>query len=790
MNYLKKSVIRKIVFVSIISIIISMSILTYLIVDNTFKAMKESNENTIYKEISLLIENINTFNKVAKTDATKMGDIFVDMLGEIEVDKNEKVIVGNINTPIITINKEILNLNFKLVDKFTEITKGSVATIFVRDGDEFIRISTSLKKEDGTRAIGTKLNKNHPGYKNVIEGKEYLGKATLFGKNYMTKYIPIKKDGEVIAIAFIGSDITNDLKELTDTISSKQIGQTGYYYIINSKEGNKYAEFLVHPTLKGKSGLTLADEKGFYFVKEMLKNKDGILNYYWKGFEKFVVYKSFEEWHWLVVGGVDSHEILDKANKIMYMTILLAILTLVFISFAIFITLKISLSSLNKIKNGLLSFFDYLNRKSDTVEKIAVNSEDEFGIMAAVINENIEKTQKSIEEDRKLIDETITVLGEFEQGDLCQRLNLSVNNPALMELKSVLNKMADNLENNIDNVLNILEQYSNYNYLNKIPTKDLKEHLLKLASGVNELGTSITSMLIENKANGLTLDESSNILLENVDKLNDSSTEAASSLEETAAALEEITSNIRHNTENIAKMAQFSSEVNKSATQGEALANQTTNAMEDINTQVTAINDAIIVIDQIAFQTNILSLNAAVEAATAGEAGKGFAVVAQEVRNLASRSAEAAKEIKALVENATLKANEGKNIASNMINGYKLLNENISHTTGLISDIENASKEQLLGIEQINDAVNQLDQQTQKNAMVASEAHDIAVLTDEIAKLVVSNANAKEFDGKNSVRAKEIKRKNNHTSQIKNEPDKKINYQTFKDKNEGEWESF
>ena len=104
------------------------------------------------------------------------------------------------------------------------------------------------------------------------------------------------------------------------------------------------------------------------------------------------------------------------------------------------------------------------------------------------------------------------------------------------------------------------------------------------------------------------------------------------------------------------------------------------------------INDSISVIDQIAFQTNILSLNAAVEAATAGEAGKGFAVVAAEVRNLASRSAEAAKEIKAIVENATSKANQGKDIANNMIDGYKQLNQNISQTINLISDIEMSSK--------------------------------------------------------------------------------------------------
>ena len=249
----------------------------------------------------------------------------------------------------------------------------------------------------------------------------------------------------------------------------------------------------------------------------------------------------------------------------------------------------------------------------------------------------------------------------------------------------------------------------------------------------------------------LTLSESSNILLSNVNELNLSSNKAATSLEETAAALEEITSNIRNNTENIAKMARYSNEVTQSSAHGENLANQTTISMDEINTQVNAINEAITVIDQIAFQTNILSLNAAVEAATAGEAGKGFAVVAQEVRNLASRSAEAAKEIKELVLNATTKANQGKNIAENMIDGYRQLNENIKQTIDLITDIEMASKEQLVGIEQINDAVNQLDQQTQQNANIASQAHDVAIKTDEISKLIIVKANEKKFIGKDET---------------------------------------
>ncbi|OCL84851.1 Methyl-accepting chemotaxis protein II [Arcobacter porcinus] len=429
------------------------------------------------------------------------------------------------------------------------------------------------------------------------------------------------------------------------------------------------------------------------------------------------------------------------------------------VSIAFFIVLSIIISnsiikSINNFKSGLLSFFLYLNRETNEIKLLDDTSLDEFGQMAKVVNQNILKTQKGIEEDRKLIDETIAVLSEFESGDLCQRLNIEISNPALMELKYVLNKMADNLEKNIDNILDILEQYSKYNYLNKINQKGLKEHLLKLANGVNNLGNSITEMLVENKNNGLTLEDSSTILLANVDKLNLSSNEAATSLEETAAALEEITSNIRNNTNSISQMASLSKSVTSSATSGENLANKTNNSMDEINTQVSSINEAIEVIDQIAFQTNILSLNAAVEAATAGEAGKGFAVVAQEVRNLANRSAEAASEIKRIVEEATVKANEGKEIARDMIDGYKDLNNNISKTMNLISDIQNASNEQLLGIEQINDAVNELDRQTQQNAMVATQTHDIALSTDKIAKLIVKNTNDKEFLGKNEINTK------------------------------------
>ncbi|RXJ87640.1 hypothetical protein CRU87_10210 [Aliarcobacter trophiarum LMG 25534] len=158
------------------------------------------------------------------------------------------------------------------------------------------------------------------------------------------------------------------------------------------------------------------------------------------------------------------------------------------------------------------------------------------------------------------------------------------------------------------------------------------------------------------------------------------------------------------------------------------------------------MNDAITKIYKIAFQTNILSLNAAVEAATAGEAGKGFTVVAQEVRNLANRSAEAAKEIKELVEDANLKANDGKKVSDEMIVGYKDLNNQITETITILENGSSASKEQMTGIEQIEDAVTMLDKVTQENASEANQVRTIANDVSKMANELVNDAKNKQFN--------------------------------------------
>ena len=296
-------------------------------------------------------------------------------------------------------------------------------------------------------------------------------------------------------------------------------------------------------------------------------------------------------------------------------------------------------------------------------------------------------------------------------------------------------------------ILRVVSSYANDDFTDNIKVVDkYKDDMKFLMESINKLGSSLERNAKSNFINGQTLEENSSIMTSSMNNLASKANDQAASLEETAAALEEITSITRNNAENATKMATLGQIVKKSVSTGESLASKTANSMDEINEKVNSINEAISVIDQIAFQTNILSLNAAVEAATAGEAGRGFAVVAAEVRNLANRSADAAREIKNLVQEATMKANDGKMVSADMIDGYKELNKNISETIHIIEDVSKASKEQMTGIEQINDAVNMLDRVTQENASESNHVKTIAISVSQLAHELLVDAKSKKFN--------------------------------------------
>lgn len=195
----------------------------------------------------------------------------------------------------------------------------------------------------------------------------------------------------------------------------------------------------------------------------------------------------------------------------------------------------------------------------------------------------------------------------------------------------------------------------------------------------------------------------------------------ASSLEETAASLEEITSTVKQNSDNAQQARQLATGSRDVAEKGGSVVGEAVQAMKEINESSKRIADIITTIDEIAFQTNLLALNAAVEAARAGEQGRGFAVVAAEVRNLAQRSASAAKEIKILINDSVRKVDNGSSLVNRSGETLSEIVNSVKRVTDIVSEIAAASREQLVGIEQVNKAVSQMDRVTQGNASQTEE---------------------------------------------------------------------
>ncbi|XOB61634.1 cache domain-containing protein [Campylobacterota bacterium DY0563] len=559
--------------------------------------------------------------------------------------------------------------------------------------------------------------------------------------------------GWVIGTGEYVSDVSASLKkEALKSIANMRYGKSGYFWINDS-----HPNMIMHPikpALDGKDLSKVKDPAGKFLFNEMVEvsktdKKSGLVEYMWEKpgkdepQKKYSYVTKFEPWDWIIGTGAYVDDIEENILKMQEQTdeeireIVIFVLVYTLISGLVVLGIFSFM-----VKRAIINPLEDLNNAIETVasdsshnSQIDKKSDDEIGKVVDSFNAYIKKLQDGFEEDAKVIAEVEDVIQKVNNGFYVYKVQKTSSNPLVMKLKDSINTMISGTNQKLEEINKTLIEYGNSNFDYKSAAVDHSSSngiIGSIYTSTRLLGGTISEFLAMITSTGEKLDGDTGVLSSSSTKLSTSANEQAASLEETAAAVEEITSIIKSSNEKVNRMSVLANDLSKSATDGENLASKTTKAMEDIDQQVNAINEAITVIDQIAFQTNILSLNAAVEAATAGEAGKGFAVVAQEVRNLASRSAEAAKEIKDLVESATTKANEGKSIADNMISGYGDLNNKVSETISLITDVTTASKEQESGIVQINDAVNSLDRATQVNA---SSATQISNLASEVSKL-------------------------------------------------------
>ena len=443
----------------------------------------------------------------------------------------------------------------------------------------------------------------------------------------------------------------------------------------------------------------------------------------------------------------------DEAKYDLIYSIAIAIIAVISVFVITSLLFHKILQSLKSVENGLKSFFDFLNQKISTTEKITVKTNDEFLAMAELINSNVAVIESNIHKDTQMIADVKNVVDMVSNGFYIYSVKSHSQNQNLEELKDKMNEMINVTNTNIQKVIDSLIAYGNSNFVHSIDGSKISGNMGSLINGTNIVGKNVSELVAVIVKTGEMLQEYINVLSQSSEKMAKAANSQAASLEETAASIEELTSTVKGTSQKALAMASISSESQKSSSRSNELAIQTTKAMSEIFEATSQISDAISIIDQIAFQTNILSLNAAVEAATAGEAGKGFAVVAGEVRNLANRSAEAANQIKSIVHFAQEKAKEGENIVKNMMDGFEDLSSKIIETSNLANNVMVASNEQMQGIEQINNTVSLLDELTQRNATSANEVSEMASKVLLMADNLLSIASRTQYvkDAKDSV---------------------------------------
>ena len=614
----------------IVSVVFSLILLTFTsVVNYNLKQQADAQAVTdVTERTQFVVDMLNIFDADLRNQASDALKVFKGNFKDgFELDTARTVDVAGAATPVLKSGGKDLNGDLSFTDRLTSEI-GAVATVFVKSGDDFIRISTSLKNDKGERAIGTPLNHASPAYKTLIDGKGYVGLTELFNKQYMTQYDPIvDASGKVIGALFVGKDFTAAINEVKDKIRSIKLGKSGYFYALDAREGKTYGNLFLHPTKEGKNILDSKDGNGHEFIKEILEKKQGLIRYPWintelgetDAREKIVAFYPIKGWNWVVAGGMYADEYAAESNRTNQRYQIISLVIVVLLGVFMFKVMQIRLST------PLAQVIDAANKMAngDLTTSVRVTRVDEIGQLMHAING----------------------IGEG--------------------LRSLINEVQQSAN---------MIAYSSQ----------------ELSDGNVDLSARTESQ--------------------------------ASSLEQTAASMDEMTGTVKQNSEGAKHANDLVLAAAEVASRGGKVVHDVIDTMSSIKDSSRKIVDIISVIDGIAFQTNILALNAAVEAARAGEQGRGFAVVASEVRNLAQRSASAAKEIAALIKDSVSKVESGNLLAEQTGKTMEDVLRAVDQITQITAEISHASQEQSDGIEQINQAVAQMDDMTQQNSALVEEA--------------------------------------------------------------------